>query len=88
MRILITTIILAITAFISSCDKRQSTGADHRLGLECFEKHRRSLPLGTQYEGVEKNIEGRLVIQVMNGVEMVTLDCMPYPDEAVQGKGK
>jgi hypothetical protein len=50
------------------------------LGLECFESHRASLTLGAQYEGIEKLAEGVLTIRIMNGVEVVTMDCELNPE--------
>ena len=76
MRILTTIISLALTVLLSSCDQQNSTSdVDPNLGLECFENHRASLPPGTQYEGIEKVDENVLTIRIMNGVEVVTLDC-------------
>jgi len=89
MRILTTTVYLAITALLLSCDQQHSaSGIDPKLGLECFEIHRASLPPGTQYEGIEKIAENRLIIKIMNGVEVETLDCGLNPDGALQNTGK
>jgi hypothetical protein len=87
MRILTTIVFLALTALLSSCDQQHSASdVDLRLGLECFESHR--LPPGTQYEGIEKLAENSLIIRIMNGVEVVTLDCRLNPDGTLQGTGK
>jgi len=87
MQILITIIFLALTTLLVSCDQRQSTThVDPKLGLECFESHR--LPPGTQYEGIEKLAENRLTIRIMNGVEVVTLDCGLNPDGTLQSAGE
>jgi hypothetical protein len=61
---------------------------DPRLGLECFESRRASLPPGTQYEGIEKLAENRLTIKVMNGVAVETLACELNPDGTLQSTGK
>ncbi|MGD8312247.1 MAG: hypothetical protein PVJ66_06585 [Gammaproteobacteria bacterium] len=89
MQILTAIVCIAVTALLFSCD-RQHTGpdVDPRLGLECFENHRASLPPGTQYEGIEKLAENRLTIKIMNGVEVVTLDCGLNPDETPPNTGK
>jgi hypothetical protein len=72
-----------------SCDQQHSASVvDPKLGLECFESHRASLPPGTQYEGIEKLSENGLTIRIMNGVEVVTLDCELNPDGALQNTGK
>jgi hypothetical protein len=89
MRILTTIIQLALTALLVSCDQQHSaSNIDPKLGLECFENHRASLPPGTQYEGIEKIAENRLKIKIMNGVDVVTLDCGLNPDGTLQGVGK
>jgi hypothetical protein len=89
MRILTTIIQLALTALLVSCDQQHSaSNIDPKLGLECFENHRASLPPGTQYEGIEKIAEHRLKIKIMNGVDVVTLDCGLNPDGTLQGVGK
>ena len=89
MRILTAIMFLAVTALLFACDRQQSTSdVDPKLGLECFESHRASLPPGTQYEGIEKLAENRLTIRIMNGVDVVTLDCGVNPDGALRGTGK
>ena len=88
MRILTIIIQLALTALLVSCDQQQSADIDPKLGFECFENHRASLPPGTQYEGIEKLVENRLTIKIMNGVEVVTLDCGLNPDGTVQSTGR
>ena len=89
MRILTAIGCIAVTALLFACDRQQSTSEiDPKLGLECFESHRASLPPGTQYEGIEKLVENRLTIKIMNGVEVVTLDCRLNPGGAVQSTGR
>ena len=89
MRILTTIFFLVLTAFLCSCDQQHSApDIDPRLGLECFESRRASLPPGTQYEGIEKLAENRLTIKVMNGVAVETLDCELNPGGTLQNTGK
>ena len=89
MRILTAIVYLAATALLLSCDQQHSTSdIDPKLGLECFESHRVSLPPGTQYEGIEKLAENRLTIRIMNGVEVVTLDCWLNMEGTLQSIGK
>ncbi len=74
MRILNSIVFLVLIALLSSCDQRNSVpDVDPMLGLECFESHR--LPPGTQYEGVEKLTENVLTVRIMNGVDVVKMDC-------------
>ena len=89
MRIFTSIVSLTLTALLSSCDQQHSTpDVDPLLGLECFESHRASLPPGAQYEGIEKLTEDRLTIRIMNGVDVVTLDCGLNSDRTLRGAGK
>ena len=72
---------VTLAVLLASCDQRQpASDIDPELGLACFESHRASLPPGTQYEGIEKLDGIRLTIRIMNGVEVVTMDCTLNPD--------
>ena len=87
MRILTTIVFLTLIGLLSSCDQQHSASdIDPKLGLECFESHR--LPPGTQYEGIEKVAEDGLTIRIMNGVDVVTLDCGLNPDGTLRSTGK
>ena len=89
MRILTTIFFLVLTAFLCSCDQQHAASdIDPRLGLECFESRRASLPPGSQYEGIEKLAENMLTIKVMNGVAVETLDCELNLDGTLQSSGK
>ena len=89
MRIITTIIYITLTTLLVSCDQQHSaSGIDPQLGLECFESHRASLPAGTQYEGIEKLAVNRLIIKIMNGVKVETLDCGLNPDGTLRGAGK
>ncbi|MGB5441732.1 MAG: hypothetical protein WBN57_03780 [Gammaproteobacteria bacterium] len=89
MRILTAILYLAITALLLSCDQQHSApDIDPKLGLDCFESNRASLPPGTQYEGIEKLAENRLTVKIMNGVDVVTLECVLNPDGTLQSAGK
>jgi hypothetical protein len=89
MRILATIVYLAVTALLFACDQQHSASdVDPKLGLECFENHRASLLPGTQYEGIEKLAGNRLAIRIMNGVDVVTLECVLTPDGTLESTGK
>jgi hypothetical protein len=90
MRILTAIVYLTVAALLYACEQQQNStpDIDPRLGLECFESYRASLPPGTQYEGIEKLTENRLTIRIMNGVEVVTLDCELNPDGTLRSTGK
>ena len=89
MRILLAIVQLALTALLVSCDQQNAASdIDPMLGLGCFESHRASLPPGTQYEGIDKLAGNRLTIRIMNGVEVVMLDCGLNPDGTLQSTGK
>ena len=77
MRLVSALVCLAAAALVASCNQRQPVSdVDPKLGRECFERHRTSFPPGSQYEGVDRVSENRLTIKVMNGVDVVKVDCM------------
>ena len=85
MRILATIAYLALTALLFACDQQHSASdVDPMLGVECFESHRASLAPGAQYEGIEKLAGDRLTIRIMNGVEVVTMDCGLQADDTLE----
>ena len=89
MRIITTIIYITLTALLVSCDQQNATSdIDPKLGLECFESHRASLPPGTQYEGIERLAENRLTIRIMNGVDEVTLACGLNQGGTLESTGK
>lgn len=89
MRIIALIVQMTLMAPLLSCDQHQSTQSiDPKLGLECFDIHRGSLPPGTQYEGIEKVVENRLTVRIMNGVEVVTIDCGMKKDGTLKGSNK
>jgi len=89
MRILTALVYLALTALLFSCDQQHpAIDIDPELGLECFESHRATLPPGTQYEGIGKLANNTLTIKIMNGVEVVTLDCGLNPDGTLQSSAR
>ena len=89
MRIVTTVFQLALIALLVSCDKQNpAADIDPKLGFECFESHRASLPPGTQYEGIKKLTENRLTIKIMDGVDVVTLDCGLNSDGTLRSDGQ
>ena len=89
MRIITTIIYITLTALLVSCDQQNSTtDIDPKLGLECFESYRASLPPGTQYEGIENLAGVRLRIRIMNGLEVITIDCELNPDGTLKSSGR
>ncbi len=89
MRIITAIVQLTLAALLASCDQRHSASdVDPMLGRECYESHRASLPPGAQYEGIDKHAENGITIKVMNGVDVVTLDCGLNPDGTLQGAGR
>lgn len=88
MRVLATFFSLALVVPLVACDQPHTApDIDPGLGLACFERHTATLPPGTQYEGIEKLADDRLTIRIMNGVEVVTLDCELDPDGTLQDTG-
>jgi hypothetical protein len=88
MRALNRVVLPALTAFVIACDQHDAVpDVDPMLGVGCFESHRASLQPGTQYEGIEGLSENQLTIRIMNGVEVVTLDCRLNPDGTLEPAG-
>ncbi len=85
MRTFTAIVYITLAVLLASCDQRQpASDIDPELGLACFENHRASLPPGTQYEGIEKLDNTRLTIKIMDGVEVVPLDCTLTQDGNLQ----
>jgi hypothetical protein len=79
----ILTITLATVLF--ACEQQDlGTAVDPMTGRECFESRRASLPPGTQYEGIDKVSDDRIVIKIMNGVDVTTLECELDPDGSIR----
>ena len=89
MRILTPIGFLVLTTSLCACDQQHSVSAvDPRLGQECYEIHRTSLPPGNQYEGIDKIAENVIRIRIMNGVDVVTLECALDQEGNLQSAGK
>jgi hypothetical protein len=90
MRILTAIVYLTVAALLYACEQQQNStpDIDPRLGLECFESYRASLPPGTKYEGIEKLAGVRLRIRIMKGLEVITIDCELNPDGTLKSSGK
>lgn len=89
MRILATFGYLAPALLLFACDQQNSASdVDPMLGFACFESHRASLPPGAQYEGIEKLAGDRLTIRVMNGVEVVIMDCGLQADGTLESDAR
>lgn len=81
-------ICLVLAVLFSACDRQQpAADVDPGLGRECYERHRASLAPGTQYEGIETLADNTLTIRLMDGVQVVTLECALNPDGTLQGGG-
>ena len=82
-----TTILFAITtsAFITACGQQEVTpDVDPQLGRNCFQRKLPSLPPGSQYEGIEGKDGNRLIIKVMDGTGVITVECALADDETLQ----
>ncbi len=70
---------------LNSCGQGEpAIDVDPQIGQDCFDSHIASLPSGTQYEGIERAVAGRITIRVMTGVELATVQCALAPDGTVQ----
>ncbi len=86
MRIIAPMLYLILMLTLLACDRQQSAGGiDPQLGVACFEQQRASLPPGTQYEGIDQLSGDRLTIRIMNGVEVVTVECLLDAAGGLQG---
>lgn len=89
MRIFIALVYLFAATLLISCDRQQKVSdIDPKLGRECFESQRASLPPGTQYEGIDEVAENRLRIRIMNGVDVTTIECVLNRNGTLQGIGR
>jgi len=78
-----------IAPLLVSCGEREpAIDVVPQVGRDCFDTHIAALPSGTQYEGIERAVAGRVTIRVMTGVELTTLDCGLNPDGSLQGGGE
>jgi hypothetical protein len=82
MRICTAIVLYLLTALpLLSCGQNEpAIEVDPQLGQECFDSRIDSLPNGTQYEGIERAVQGRLTVRVMTGVELTTVECALNPD--------
>lgn len=83
-------IFLPLTAaLLASCGQEEpAIDVDPRIGRDCFDSRIASLPNGTQYEGIERAVAGRITIRIMTGVELTTVECALDPDGTLQGANK
>ena len=90
MRIFVSILCFVLTApLLISCGEQESTiDVDPQVGRDCFDTHIAALPNGTQYEGIERAVAGRIIIRVMTGVELTTVECALSPDGTPQGAKK
>ena len=74
--------------FLLSCNQQQpGLEVDPQLGRECFELRRAALPPGTQYEGIAEAGPEMLVIRIMTGVDLTTVECALNPDGTLRKGG-
>ncbi|MGB5473244.1 MAG: hypothetical protein WBQ78_07190 [Gammaproteobacteria bacterium] len=84
MRIHTAIVFTIVATLLFACEEQKpATAIDPMTGLKCFEAHRASLPPGTQYEGVDKVTGDQITIKIMNGIDIVTMECRTNPDGSV-----
>lgn len=79
---------LSILGLVSCGQQQSATAIDPALGMACFEAHRVTLPLGSQYEGIEGGTAERITIRSMTGTGVETFDCTLGAEGAVQAVGR
>ncbi|NNJ93135.1 MAG: hypothetical protein HKP57_00120 [Halobacteria archaeon] len=84
MHIIKAILTITLATMLFACEQQDSaTAVDPVTGRECFESRRASLPPGTQYEGIDRVSNDRIVIRIMNGVDVTTLECGLDPDGSI-----
>lgn len=85
MRIM-TAIACATLAMLSSACDRAQNGAEMNLeaGQACFDAQGFNLAPGTQYEGIEKMDKDKVLIRIMDGVRVATVECALNPDGSLK----
>jgi hypothetical protein len=85
MHIIKAILTITLATLLFACEQQDlGTAVDPMTGRECFESRRASLPPGTQYEGIDKVSDDRIVIKIMNGVDVTTLECELDPDGSIK----
>jgi hypothetical protein len=72
--------VVSTTALLSCGPQSAPPDVDPKLGRACFEAHQRTLPPGSQYEGIAEASETLITIRAMTGTEVETFDCSLTPD--------
>lgn len=84
MHIIKAILTLTLATLLFACEQQDSgTAVDPMTGRECFESRRAALSPGTQYEGIDRVSNDRIVIRIMNGVDVTTLECGLDPDGSI-----
>lgn len=66
--------LLAFTG-LAACGPTSEPSIDRVTGRECFELHLEHLPPGSQYEGVASADGARFKVRVMDGVDLIDVEC-------------
>ena len=81
MRIITAITYLPLTTLLIACGQQNAApDIDPVVGRACFDQHQMSLQQGTQYEGIEKVTPGKVLIRIMDGVKVATIECELNPD--------
>jgi hypothetical protein len=76
---------ITLATLLYACEQQDSaTAVDPVTGRECFEYQHASLPPGTQYEGIDRVSNDHIVIRIMNGIDVTTLECGLNPDGSIK----
>ena len=85
MHMIKTILTITLATLLFACGQQDpGTAIDPMTGRACFESLRATLLPGTQYEGIDSVSDGRIVIRIMNGVDVTTLECGLNPDGSIK----
>ncbi|MDJ0807807.1 MAG: hypothetical protein QNJ78_13365 [Gammaproteobacteria bacterium] len=72
------------TVILTACGQQEVTpDVDPQLGRDCFQSKLSSLPPGSQYEGIEGKDGNQLIIKVMDGTGVITVECILADDKTL-----
>lgn len=83
MRIITAATCMTLATLLIACEQN-TPDIDPAVGRACFDEHQFSLPEGTQYEGIEKLTTEKVMIRIMDGVKVATIECELNPDGSLK----
>jgi len=76
MPVPMTLAIVSLSVLLGACSEQApAPNVDPLLGRACFQQQLNALPPGSQYEGIASADAKSIRIKVMNGVDVVSVEC-------------